>query len=76
MRTSRTRRFWIQAGERGTPGGSGRNAGAKGLGTWRLVRYADLCRARDKSAYADSGIMPTVREESLVGVVNLLTGSA
>jgi RNA-directed DNA polymerase len=24
-----------------------------------LVRYADLCRARHKSAYADSGIMPT-----------------
>jgi hypothetical protein len=23
-------------------------------------RYADLCRARHKSAYADSGIMPTV----------------
>jgi RNA-directed DNA polymerase len=26
----------------------------------RFVRYADLCRARHKSAYADSGIMPTV----------------
>jgi len=26
----------------------------------RFVRYADLCRARHKSAYADFGIMPTV----------------
>jgi RNA-directed DNA polymerase len=32
---------------------------AKGLGTWRLIRYADLCRTRHKSAYADIGIMPT-----------------
>jgi RNA-directed DNA polymerase len=29
-----------------------------GLGNWRLIRYADLCRARHKSAYADSRIMP------------------
>ena len=26
----------------------------------QFERYADLCRARHKSAYADSGIMPTV----------------
>jgi RNA-directed DNA polymerase len=32
---------------------------AKGLPNWRIVRYADLCRARHKSAYADSGIMPS-----------------
>ena len=25
-----------------------------------LVRFADLCRRRHKSAYADRGIMPTV----------------
>jgi hypothetical protein len=29
-----------------------------GLESWRLVQYADLCRARHKSAYADSRIMP------------------
>ena len=27
-------------------------------GTPILVRYADLCRARHKSAYADSRVMP------------------
>ena len=29
-------------------------------GTPVLVRYADLCRIRHKSAYADHWIMPTV----------------
>jgi RNA-directed DNA polymerase len=29
-----------------------------GLGTWRVIRYADLCRARHKSAYVDRRIMP------------------
>jgi RNA-directed DNA polymerase len=32
----------------------------KGLPRWRIVRYADLCRIRHKSAYADRRIMPTV----------------
>src|SRR5262249_15942083 len=31
----------------------------KGLPRWRIVRYADLCRIRHKSAYADRRIMPT-----------------
>jgi RNA-directed DNA polymerase len=31
----------------------------RGLPNWRIVRYADLCRARHKSAYADCRIMPT-----------------
>ena len=31
---------------------------AQGLPTYRLVRYADLCRARHKSAYADCRVMP------------------
>jgi RNA-directed DNA polymerase len=31
---------------------------ARGVG--ELVRYADLCRIRHKSAYADHRIMPTV----------------
>jgi hypothetical protein len=32
----------------------------KGLPNYRLFRYADLCRIRHKSAYADHRIMPTV----------------
>jgi RNA-directed DNA polymerase len=32
----------------------------KGLPNYRLYRYADLCRIRHKSAYADHRIMPTV----------------
>ena len=32
---------------------------SKGLPTWRIVRYADLCRRRHKSAYADRRIMPS-----------------
>jgi hypothetical protein len=39
---------------------------AKGLGNYRLVRYADLYRARHKSAYAESRIMPTRRPDALV----------
>jgi hypothetical protein len=39
---------------------------AKGLPNWRVVRYADLCRRRHKSAYAEARIMPTLREGSLV----------
>ena len=38
---------------------SGKNAGDTRPGCPVVVRYADLCRARHKSAYADSGIMPT-----------------
>jgi RNA-directed DNA polymerase len=30
-----------------------------GQGNWKLIRYADLCRARHKSAYAEDRIMPT-----------------
>jgi RNA-directed DNA polymerase len=30
----------------------------RGLPNWRIVRYADLCRARHKSAYAEGRIMP------------------
>jgi len=49
-------RQWHQ--EMGT-GKQRANRKAKGLGSWRLIRYADLCRARHKSAYADSRIMPS-----------------
>jgi group II intron reverse transcriptase/maturase len=38
----------------------------KGLPTWRVIRYADLCRGRHKSAYADLWIMPALSEFSLV----------
>jgi len=31
----------------------------KGLPNFRLVRYADLCRVRHKSAYAEARVMPT-----------------
>jgi RNA-directed DNA polymerase len=35
-----------------------------------LVRYADLCRARHKSAYAEVRVMPTLATESLVVAVS------
>jgi len=38
----------------------------EGLGNWRLCRYADLCRARHRSAYAEHPIMPTRLVEMLV----------
>jgi RNA-directed DNA polymerase len=40
---------------------------AQGLPSWRLVRYADLCRARHKSAYAEARVMPTRGGSCLVG---------
>jgi RNA-directed DNA polymerase len=33
---------------------------AKGLPTWRIIRYADLCRIRHRSDYADIWVMPRV----------------
>jgi hypothetical protein len=38
----------------------------QGLGNWRLIRYADLCRARHKSAYAEVRVMPTGLRKGLV----------
>jgi hypothetical protein len=38
---------------------TGSNAGTARPGSPVLIRYADLCRTRHKSAYADFGIMPT-----------------
>jgi RNA-directed DNA polymerase len=43
------------------------NRARKGLGNWRLVRYADLCRPRHKSAYAEARIMPTGLLDGLPG---------
>ena len=37
----------------------------RGQGNCRLVRYADLCRARHKSAYAEGWIMPTVLADAV-----------
>ena len=37
-----------------------------GQGNWRLIRYADLCRRRHKSAYAELRVMPALVPDSLV----------
>jgi RNA-directed DNA polymerase len=42
----------------------------KGLPNYRLIRYADLCRGRHKSAYAEVRVMPTLATESLVRAVS------
>jgi RNA-directed DNA polymerase len=53
------------------PGGAMSTSGkrayrrSRGRPTWRIIRYADLCRPRHKSAYAEGGIMLT---ELLAGV--------
>ena len=39
---------------------TGANAGTARPGSPVVVRYADLCRIRHKSAYVDRRIMPTV----------------
>jgi RNA-directed DNA polymerase len=49
---------------------------AKGLPNWRIVRYADLCRARHKSAYADSRVMSTPMPDALVSKRLAVPGSA
>ena len=38
----------------------------QGLPNYRLARYADLCRARHKSAYAGARVMPTRSGDCLV----------
>jgi len=48
----------------------------KGLPTWRIVRYADLCRARHKSAYAEVRIMPTLTAKALARWLLAVPGSA
>jgi RNA-directed DNA polymerase len=47
-----------------------------GQGNWKLIRYADLCRARHKSAYAEARIMPTLVPGVLVSGVAAVRGSA
>jgi retron-type reverse transcriptase len=41
-----------------------------GKGNWKIIRYADLCRVRHKSAYAEVRIMPTGLLDGLVRVVS------
>jgi hypothetical protein len=48
----------------------------KGLGNWRICRYADLCRARHKSAYAEVRVMPTGLLEGLPGGQVVVLGAA
>jgi hypothetical protein len=42
----------------------------RGQGNWRMIRFADLCRRRHKSAYAEDRVMPILAMESLVRVVS------
>jgi hypothetical protein len=49
---------------------------AKGLPNWRIVRYADLCRTRHKSAYAEDRIMPTLMTDAVAGCLLAGPGSA
>jgi len=48
---------WQPAGEMSTSSIRARRRRG-GQANWRVVRYADLCRARHKSAYAASVVMP------------------
>jgi RNA-directed DNA polymerase len=56
---------WLDGGAMSTPSRRARRR-AKGLPNWRIVRYADLCRARHKSAYAEARVMPTWLVDALV----------
>jgi RNA-directed DNA polymerase len=48
----------------------------RGGATYRLVRYADLCRARHKSAYAEVRVMPTRSANCLVRAMEWVSMSA
>jgi RNA-directed DNA polymerase len=48
---------------------TGNYAGQSKLGSPMLVRYADLCRVRHKSAYVERRIMPTGASGVLVSEV-------
>jgi len=60
---------WLTGGAMSTPSRRARRR-AKGLPNWRIVRYADLCRARHKSAYAEARVMPRLLALFLVRVVS------
>jgi RNA-directed DNA polymerase len=61
--------FTQAAGGPATPEWERRKRRRRGQANYRLVRYADLCRARHKSAYAESRVMPTSSADGLVRVV-------
>jgi RNA-directed DNA polymerase len=63
------------AGVRYHPGGH-RDAGTAVPGSPVLIRYADLCRPRHKSAYAEGRVMPTLVPGALVRAVRGLLLSA
>jgi len=48
----------------------------RGLPNYRLIRYADLCRGRHKSAYAEARIMPTWPANCPVSAGLAVRGSA
>ena len=66
---------WLAGGAMSTPRRRAWRR-AKGLPNWRIVRYADLCRPRHKSAYAEGRIMPTLVPGALVRAVRGLLLSA
>ena len=66
---------WKPGGPMSTPG-KRHYRRSKGAPTWRIIRYADLCRARHKSAYAEARIMPTWLRDSLVRAVTVALLSA
>ena len=59
--------------QRSLPAGDPRDPRYRRL---RYVRYADLCRARHKSAYAEARVMPTRLPDALVRTVDGLLMSA
>jgi RNA-directed DNA polymerase len=48
----------------------------QGKPNYRLIRYADLCRARHKSAYAEVRVMPTRPVDAVAGGLLTVPGSA
>jgi RNA-directed DNA polymerase len=66
---------WKPGGAMSTPGK--RNYWrSKGAPAWRIIRYADLCRTRHKSAYAEFRVMPIPMPDALVSGALLSSGSA
>ena len=49
---------------------------SQGLPNYRLSRYADLCRGRHKSAYAEGRIMPTLMTDAVASWLLAGAGSA
>ncbi len=60
---------WKPGGAMSTPGKRSYRR-SKGAPTWRIIRYADLCRGRHKSAYAEARVMPILAADLLVRAVS------